>query len=405
MRTKFSATIVLLFFSTIVASVPGCDDSIEFANTPPGDLTITKNICYLGPNDSVVLMGEAVDADGDSVSYSWYAEEGTLTPSDGKGQAVTWQAPGSHGTYRVTLRATDGLDDSSKGIDLDVGRTLDIFISGGVLDETDYPYIVPNALPLNIGNLITVTLEAGVTVVFNSTGGGLDVAGGLIVNGTEQDRVLFIPNKCPGEDKVWKGVKFRGSFASGNLNYLTIASSTDGLDAEDDCVVVADNIIVDQTSGEGISVENGADMTLSESRIWDNGSGIYVSYATLLVSDSSIRFNGNYGISMMASGSTAIEVTGCVVANNGQYGFVLAGSASPVVNGCSLFNNGPEIGGQMVLRTVMFIDSYSNTDPVDMTGNYWGTNDPLQIPPQIIRQGANGAVDYSGWLSAEPLGD
>jgi hypothetical protein len=40
-----------------------------------------------------------------------------------------------------------------------------------------------------------------------------------------------------------------------------------------------------------------------------------------------------------------------------------------------------------------------------MTGNYWGTDNPLDIPPQIIRAGANGFVDYSGWLSEDPLGN
>jgi len=398
MRASFSVIIAVLFFSTIIAVVSGCDDSLEFANAPPGGLTIARSVCYLGPNDSVVLAGEATDTDGDSISYSWTSEEGTLTPADGKGKTVSWQAPDSHGTYRVTLKVTDGLDESSKGIDLDVGRKLDIFIPGGVLDKTDYPYIVQNESLLDIGNIITVTIEAGVTVVFNETGGGIDVRGGLIVNGTEQDRVLFIPNRCSGEERVWSGIEFNGTFASGDLNYITMTSSTDGLDVMDGSVVVADHIIVDKTSGEGISVETGADMTLTDSKIWDNRAGIFVAHATLLVQNSSIRYNGNYGFSMMTSGSTIAEVIGCVVANNHQYGFVLGGNASPVVNNCSLFFNGPEIGAEIEIRTVMFSDTYWNADPVDMTGKYWGTEDPMEIPPQIIRLGANGIVDFSGWL-------
>jgi len=399
MRASFSVVIALLFFSTIVAVVPGCDDSLDFANTPPGGLAISKNICYLGPYDSVVLTGSAADADGDSISYSWTAAEGTLTPADGKGQVVSWRAPDSHGTYRVTLKVTDGLDISSKGIDLDVGRNLDVVHDGGVLDMTDYPYIVPNALPINISILFSVTIEAGVTIVFNETSGGLNVTGELIINGTAQDRVLLIPNRCPGEERDWKGIKFNGGTANGNLNYVTLTSSYDGITVENNATVTADNIIIDQAVVAGISVNTGASVSITNSRMWDNGTGISVEYATIRVENSSIRYNANYGFKLLSSASTIAEVVSCVVANNHQYGFLIDLSASPVINNCSLFFNGPETE----IRTVGFTNTYVNTDPVDMTGNFWGTDDPMLIPPQIIRSGANGIVDYSGWLAEPPV--
>ena len=301
MRVMFVHIIALTLFSTILAVVSGCDDSLEFNNTPPGGLTITRNKCYLGPNDAVTLVGQATDADGDSVSYSWTAEEGTLSPADGKGQIVDWQAPDGHGTYRVTLKATDGLDVSSKGIDLDVGRNLDVLHDGGVLDQTDYAYIVPNSLPLNINTLVSVTIEAGVTVVFNEGTGGFNVRGTLIINGTEQDRVLLAPNKCPGEERVWKGIRFNGNEAVGTLSYVTMSYAADGLAVEDEAIVNADNVIVDWATGDAVSVKSGGNLTLSSAKIWDNSRGIYVANGILLLQDSSIRYNGNYGFSMIAN--------------------------------------------------------------------------------------------------------
>ncbi len=400
MRANISYITTLLLLSTIIAAGPGCDDTLDFNNTPPGGLSISKNKCYLGPNDSVVLVGEATDDDGDDISYSWTAAEGTLTPADGQGQTVTWRAPDSHGTYRVTLKVTDKLDVSSKGIDLDVGRSLIIVHEGEVLDQTDYPYIVPNSMPLKISGLSTVRIEAGVTIVFNEGTGGFDVSGTLIINGTADERALFIPNACPGEGRVWKGIRFVGDQATGTMSYATLTSTADGLTAEDGATVTGDNIILDKSSADGLSVKTGASMTLSDSRIWDNGGGVYIANGTLRLSNTSVRYNGNYGFSMIQSGGAFdVNVVNCVIANNTQVGFSLAGTASPVVNNCSLFLNGPTMED---IRTVKFINTYSNINPIDMTGCYWGADTAFEIQAQIIREGANGTVDYSGWLAEPP---
>ena len=405
MRAKFVCAIVLTLFSTILAAVSGCDDSLDFNNTPPSGLTITRDKCYLGPNDAVTLTGQATDNDGDEISYSWTAETGTLTPADGQGQVVIWQAPDGHGTYRVTLKVTDELDYTSKGIDLDVGRNLDDLHGDAViLDQTDYAYVVPNDGLLNISGLSTVTIEAGVTVVFNEGTGGFGVAGTLVINGTAQDRVLLMPNKCPDEDRPWKGITFSGAQAVGNLNYVTITSSADGLDVEDEALVTADNIVVDRTTGDGISVNSGASLTISNSKIWDGKSGgIYVANGTLLIQNSSIRYNKIAGLSMIANtGPFDVTVLSCVIVDNDQYGFVLAMDANPVINNCSIFLNGPD---GMDGRTLMLSTGYTNMDTIDMTGNYWGVTTSLEIESQINKNGADVTVDYSGWLEEAPVQD
>ena len=103
-----------------------------------------------------------------------------------------------------------------------------------------------------------------------------------------------------------------------------------------------------------------------------------------------------------AGGVFDVEILDGVIANNTQNGFVLAGDASQVVHNCSIFLNGPTMED---IRTVRFINTYSGTTPVDMTGNYWGATTELEIQAQIIREGANGTVDFSGWLTEEPSGN
>ncbi len=403
MRSIFLHIIALLVFSTTLILGGGCDKTPEFSNTPPGGIVITKNLCYLGPGDAVVLSGRAEDADGDPLEYRWSAEEGTLTPADGAGPVVTWQAPGSHGTYEVTLVVTDGIDSSSRSIDIDVGRNLDVLHEGGVLDEKDYPYIVPNNVPLRIASLVTVTIKEGVTIVFNEGTGGLDVRGTLVAEGTEQERILFIPNSCPGEQRVWKGLFFSGDEASGIFGYVTVTSSRDGITVEDGASFVADHIVVDLSSSDGLTVKTRASAEISDSRFWDNGGGVFAVDATALINGTSIRYNGNYGLSVLeSSGGLEVVLAGCVVANNTMNGFVMGGTASPVISGCSIFLNGPNVEEP---GTVRFLSTYAGTDPVDMTGNYWGVDTAAEIEAQIKREGANGEVDYSGFLTAPPVHD
>ena len=91
----------------------------------------------------------------------------------------------------------------------------------------------------------------------------------------------------------------------------------------------------------------------------------------------------------------------CVVANNGQYGFVLATVADPVVNNCSIFLNGP-IG--MDGRTVM-LSGYTGTNTINMTGNYWGATTDYDIEIQFDKGGSSVLIDYSEWLTEPPVHD
>ncbi len=399
MRVKTIHFTALLLFSTIIVAGSGCDDTLDFANTPPSGLSISRDICYLGPSDIVTLTGEATDNDGDEISYRWTAGEGTLSPADGKGQVVTWRAPDNHGTYRVTLRVTDSLDETARGIDLDVGRNLEVLHEGGVLDQTDYPYIVPNSLPILIGEIISVTIEAGVTIVFNEETGGFQVEGTLNINGTADNRVAMIPNSCPGEELRWKGIKMMGDMAAGTWSHVTLTSTVNGLDMEDGAILTADNLIFDQARHNAISVKTGSSLNIIDSRIWENGDGIYVLNSALDIRNSSIRYNGNYGFNIVTNtGPTDVTILDCTIANNAVYGFLLGIEAKPVVHNCSMFINGqlPNI------KTVVFSSSYTNTDDVDMTGNWWGGATSTDIQLQIIREGTNGIVDYSNWLTEEP---
>ena len=57
------------------------------------------------PSESCQIVCNAVDADGDELSYEWSASGGTMT---GEGATITWTAPNSAGSYNITVKVTDG---------------------------------------------------------------------------------------------------------------------------------------------------------------------------------------------------------------------------------------------------------------------------------------------------------
>jgi len=59
------------------------------------------------PSGSCQIVCTASDRDGDELSYNWSASGGGI---NGEGSTVTWTAPGSTGSYDVTVTVTDGRD-------------------------------------------------------------------------------------------------------------------------------------------------------------------------------------------------------------------------------------------------------------------------------------------------------
>ncbi|GFP23621.1 hypothetical protein HKBW3S09_01086 [Candidatus Hakubella thermalkaliphila] len=56
-------------------------------------------------NEIVSLTSSATDEDGDTLTYTWQAEAGTIS---GEGSTVTYTAPKTAGTYALTVSVSDG---------------------------------------------------------------------------------------------------------------------------------------------------------------------------------------------------------------------------------------------------------------------------------------------------------
>jgi len=73
-------------------------------NHPPviNSVTAEKEVTTLSESQ---IICEATDTDGDTLTYQWSADGGTIK---GESSSITWVAPDTAGNYTVTVAVTDG---------------------------------------------------------------------------------------------------------------------------------------------------------------------------------------------------------------------------------------------------------------------------------------------------------
>ena len=393
---------VLALFCAAAALAAGCDESIEFSNTPPGQIRITRSLCYLATGETVILTASAEDVDGDSVSYTWSAEDGTLgTPGPG-GRSVSWTAPSSPGVYRVVATATDRIDSRSKSLDIEVGPKIALLPGEVLLDRTDYPYFIDGITPLRILPGMSMRITAGVTVIVNETTSGLSIEGSLVIEGEEGSPVVIRPNACPDEDGTWGGIRFSGADAVGDLEFLNVFSASTGITVDDMAHVEMRGVSIEESSGSALSLYGNGSARMEGCKIWDNSGGIFVENGQLDMTGSSIRYNSNYGLYIISSSAGAPHealIDSCVIATNSGDGIVLSQYGTAVINYNSIFLNETDNGLGYGLKLV----AYSGTDNIDARFNYWGADSEAGVREQIFEGPVTIDVITSGWLSEPPV--
>jgi len=131
------ATITLL---TAMLLNTGCalGPQAEQPNRPPVIDQIVGPKAWL-PQTEAPLTCMASDPDGDNLTYTWTADNGTIT---GTGPTITWASPATDGTYNITLIVSDGRGGTAKIVQVE--RV--IFNSDGSISP-DAPVVLKMILP------------------------------------------------------------------------------------------------------------------------------------------------------------------------------------------------------------------------------------------------------------------
>ncbi len=391
----------IIAFSAFVLCLAACEETVEFVNVPPSKLSITKGKCYIWTAGEMTLTGSAEDDDGDPLTFTWSATAGTFTPPNGVGEEVTWRAPDTPGSVIMTLKVSDGIDERTLSVAIDVGEAFPSPIFGNVeFEDRGYPYIITDDQPVVVSASSNLTLGPGVILIVDSEFGGLDVRGGFTVNGQADDKVTIGPNSCVGVTHSWGGIYITGESANATIKNMNINAGADGIQALDGATVTIDSCTITDHDEAGLSVIDGSSATVTNCKIWDNGTGIYVMNADFSLLDSSLRYNDGRGVSVtvITDEPTTYDmaIEGCVLANNGVDGIFLIGEASPRIHQCSIFFNGPETGVGYALR----LGNYTETDSVRADNNYWGTTEEQEVREMIFdrHDDAERVKAYVGYL-------
>jgi hypothetical protein len=138
-NNKITGLLVLLM-ATATMLIPSCAQQPEKpqANRPPVIDQIVGQTSWL-PSTEGSLTSIVSDPDGDNLTYTWTADNGTIT---GQGPTITWTSPATMGKYNITLTVTDGKGGEAKT----VAEEKVIINSDGTISQ-DAPIIVKMKLP------------------------------------------------------------------------------------------------------------------------------------------------------------------------------------------------------------------------------------------------------------------
>jgi hypothetical protein len=159
----YRAISLIIIIASIITVGLSCAAPAAQANRPPSIDQI------IGPRDwSPNVEGQfscvATDADGDSLTYSWSADKGTIK---GQGDKITWVSPAEMGKYNITIKVTD-----SKGLESTAVKEVVVFINS---DGTLTPE-APIVLNLTLGSKEVATGDRRIRI-WTSSGVECKVAG------------------------------------------------------------------------------------------------------------------------------------------------------------------------------------------------------------------------------------
>jgi len=368
--------------------------------------------CNVKAGGAVTLTGTATDEDGDSLIFAWKASAGSFLPASAIGPSVTWTAPALPGPVTITMTVTDEIDKRSVAKEVLVCTPMPSTIATSrTITSSGSPYILTNLDPLRIPAGVTLTIEPGVAILVESVVGGIEVFGTLIAIGTAAERIVITGSACSFASGQWGGIYIDGSSGAGTatLRHVDIAGGKDGIEAVSGAAMVLDSCDIYSQSNMGVSIRDGSSGSVTNCKIWDNGTGIYAKNSLTTIRECSIRYSDGNGLEIDASVDDLdrqAEVTRCVVANNGTNGFLIAERASPKIHNCAIFSNGEGVGGGYAMRLV----AYSAGDSIRAENNFWGVGNTTEtkIAALIFDRHDNEAtilayVGFTPWLTESPM--
>jgi hypothetical protein len=390
-----------------VFAVSGCESTAKIANAPPANLTLTASKCFIEAGGRVHLSGTATDDDGDPLTFRWSATAGTFDPASGIGASLDWIAPSTPGTATITLTVTDEIASATMVQNITACTLIPSAITTDrTIENTGFFYIVKGNDLVPIAATATLTIEPGVTIVFDGAVVGFEAYGRIVAEGTPGEKIRFRGNTCGASSGLWDGIYLQGGSCTAVFKNAEIGTSSNGIQVLDGASLTLDECVVYDNTSMGISVLTDASTAhIRSCSIWDNGIGIEIENATVDITSSAIQFNTSNGIEISHSfPELAVTIDSTIIANNGDIGILLSGLSAPAIHYCSISSNGDEGGAGYAIR----LAGHAGSDTIHAENNYWGLGNTTRQKIEAVIYDGNDQfglayVEFDPWLSESPL--
>jgi hypothetical protein len=383
----------------------GCQGGGKVVNSPPSQVTLKQSKPYIWTSGRVSFIANAVDEDGDPLTFTWKATRGTFDPPSATGSAVTWIAPVTPGSARITMSVTDDIATVSKTADVSVCLPLPDITGKVTVHNVDAYYIVQTQGMLTIQTGDVLTIDPGVTIIFDNGYGGFAVNGSLVAEGTASRHIRFMGNTTTGGSGLWNGISASGRGASIRCKHVELSNADNGLVAMSQAAMSLDSCIIFDNATTGVWASELATLAMTGTTVQQCDEGVYARSAIVEISHCDIVSSGGTGLEM-TSGADSIVMTvdHSTIANNRGDEILLSSFARPEIHYCSIFDTSP-VAGSYSMR----LDSYMSSDSVHAELNYWGLGfDEAKIKSVICDKGkancaSNAYVRFAPWLTSAPV--
>jgi len=102
---KSLKSVIFILLLTVTVIFPGCGGTAPPVNHSPVIFNLIASPSSIEVNQDTTITCYTTDQDGDTLTYSWTKNEGTI---NGNGSTITWIAPDVAGTYTITCTVSDG---------------------------------------------------------------------------------------------------------------------------------------------------------------------------------------------------------------------------------------------------------------------------------------------------------
>ncbi|MFH1826108.1 MAG: FG-GAP-like repeat-containing protein [bacterium] len=107
---------------SVLVSAGGANPPVISSVTASPAAIDASTSCVVGEGNTTDVVCQASDADGDTLTYAWSAEEGLFSFTSGS--SVTWLAPTAAGVYTISCQVSDGTTTVTGSVDVAVGTAV-----------------------------------------------------------------------------------------------------------------------------------------------------------------------------------------------------------------------------------------------------------------------------------------